>query len=308
MAAPLRLVFMGTSAFAVPILKGLANYRHPLGVVYTQPARPAGRGQQERRTPVHEAALALGLPVRTPVTLKDADAAPAMAAFDLDLAVVAAYGLLLPRAILTIPRLGCINVHGSVLPRWRGAAPIQRAIMAGDRTTGISLFQMEPGLDTGPVFSCRETEIGPREHAGELMDRLAAMASEMLPELLEQLVDGKAEAVPQPTEGITYASKILKEEARLDLGRPAIELDGKIRAIGDQLGCWVEARGERLVIVEAEPVAGQGEPGTVLDLPLIIACGEGALRVRSVKRAGRKAMSAADLQRGFALPLGSKVA
>lgn len=304
----LALLFMGSAAFAVPALEALARGPHRPLAVYTQPPRPAGRGMAERRTPVHEAALALGLPVRTPASLRDPAVLEELRAFAPDLAVVAAYGLLLPEAVLAVPRLGCLNLHASLLPRWRGAAPIQRAILAGDGETGVCLMRMEKGLDTGPVYACRRTPIGPRETAGELHDRLAAMAAELLLAELPAIAAGRAVPVPQPAEGATYAAKIGPEDQRLDFARSAVELDRRIRALSPAPGAYCRARGERLLVLEAEPVeAPPGAPGEVVALPLTVACGEGALALRRVQRAGRRAMDAPALQRGFPLPLGSRL-
>lgn len=299
----MRLIMMGTAPFAVPALEVLAAGPHEVVAVYTQPPRPAGRGHKLQQSAVHEAALRLGLPVHHPATLKDPAVQESFAAHRADLAVVAAYGLLLPRPVLAAPRLGCINLHGSILPRWRGAAPVQRAIMAGDGETGVCIFQMEPGMDTGPVFACRSTPIGPRDTSATLLDRLAGMAAGMLPELIQAIDAGTIAAVPQPEAGITHAPKIAREEARLDWSWPAERLDRMIRAIT----CWCEAQGERLTILEAEPVPGGGEPGRIVGLPLTVACGQGALRIAKAVRAGRKPMTAEELQRGFALPLGTRL-
>lgn len=305
---PLRLVLMGTSPFAVPALERLHAGPDRIEAVYTQPPRPAGRGMKERLSPVHAAALELGLPVLTPASLKDEATRTAFAALAPDLAVVAAYGLILPPAILATPRLGCINLHGSNLPRWRGAAPIQRAIMAGDATTGVDIFQMEAGLDTGPVLASRTVAIGRHETAGLLHDRLAALAADMLPPLLTDMAAGTAEARPQPAEGATYASKIQKDEGALDFSRPAAELDRHIRGLTPWPGCFAYLGGTRLGILTAEPVAGHGEPGAVIGLPLTVACGEGALRIASVQPAGKRPMPAEDFARGRRLEVGDRLA
>ncbi len=299
---------MGSAAFAVPALEALARSGQAIPLVLTQPPRPAGRGMSERRTPVHTAAERLGLPVATPATLREPGEQERLRALAPDLVVVAAYGLLLPEAVLAVPRLGCLNLHASLLPRWRGAAPIQRAILAGDRETGVCLMRMEKGLDTGPVYACRRTSIGPRETAGALHDRLATLAAELLLEMLPAIAAGTANPTPQPAEGVTYAAKIGPADQRLDFARAAVELDRQIRALSPTPGAWCLARGERLLVLEAEPVEGpKGAPGEVVGLPLTVACGEGALALRRVQRAGRKAMSAAELQRGFPLPLGSRL-
>jgi methionyl-tRNA formyltransferase len=303
----LRLVVMGTTGFAVPSLERLHGLGHEVAAVYTQPPRPAGRGQQPRRTALHEAAERLGLPVRTPRSLKDADAQAEFAALKADLAVVGAYGLLLPRPVLEAPRLGCINLHASLLPRWRGAAPIERALLAGDAVTGITIFRMEEGLDTGPVLAMRETPIGRQTTALELHRTLAELAASMLPEVVEGLASGRLEATPQPEAGVTYAGKLDREEGRLDFREPAARIERRLRALNPAPGCWCHALGERLLLLEGEVVDQQGEPGTVLGGPLVIACGEGALSVTRVQRAGRKAMTAAELQRGFPLPPGTRL-
>ncbi|SNB64361.1 methionyl-tRNA formyltransferase [Arboricoccus pini] len=305
---PLRLILMGTSPFAVPALRRLHAGPHRIEAVYTQPPRPAGRGMKERPSPVHEAALELGLPVLTPASFKTEAALAEFTALAADLAIVAAYGLILPRPVLSAPRLGCINLHGSNLPRWRGAAPIQRAIMAGDATTGVDIFQMEAGLDTGPVLASRTVTIGPHETAGFLHDRLAAIAADMLPSLLEGLANGTAQAIPQPSQGATYASKIQKDEGAIDFGQSAIEIDRRIRGLTPWPGCFAYLGKERLGILAAEPVAGSGEPGTVIELPLTVACGEGALRITSVQPAGKRPMPAEAFARGRRLGVSDRLA
>ncbi|HMR30929.1 MAG TPA: methionyl-tRNA formyltransferase [Geminicoccaceae bacterium] len=296
---------MGTSAFAVPAMRRLLDLGHVVPAVYTQPPRPAGRGQVPRRTPMHDAAEAMGLPVETPQTLKDPEVQRRFAAFGADLAVVGAYGLLLPQAILDAPRLGCINLHASLLPRWRGAAPIERAILADDHETGLAIFRMERGLDTGPVLAMRPTPIGDDDTAWTLHARLAEMAAEMLPGVVDDLLAGRAEARPQPEAGVTYATKLDKAEGRIDFGQPADMVARRLRALNPRPGCWCLARGERLSLIEGAAVDGRGDPGAVIGLPLTVACGSGALRLERVQRSGRKAMSAEELQRGFALPVGS---
>jgi len=299
---------MGSGGFAVPALEALARSGQVIPLVLTQPPRPAGRGMKTKRTPVHEAAEKLGLPVATPATLREPGEQERLRALAPDLVVVAAYGLLLPEPVLAIPPLGCLNLHASLLPRWRGAAPIQRAILAGDRETGVCLMRMEKGLDTGPLYACRKTPIGPRETAGSLHDRLATMAAELLLEMLPGIAAGTARPCPQPAEGVSYAAKIGAEDQRLDFARAAVELDRQVRALSPAPGAWCTARGERLLVLEAEPLEGpQGAPGEVVGLPLTVACGEGALALRRVQRAGRRAISAEELQRGFPLPLGSRL-
>lgn len=298
---------MGTSAFAVPALERLAGLPHGIVAVYTQPPRPAGRGQHERKSAVHEAADRLGLPARTPATLKDADAQAAFRALAADLVIVASYGLLLRRPILESPRLGCFNIHASLLPRWRGAAPIQRAIEAGDRTTGITLFRMEEGLDTGPVLLREAVEIGANETAGGLHDRLALLGASMLPRFIDGLVAGTLAEEAQDEALACYARKLDKAEARLDFQQPAETLARRIRAFDPWPGTWCMAGDERLAILAAEAIEGKGEPGTVVGPPLKIACGEGLLDVAQVRRQGRKAMTTAELQRGFPLPPGTRL-
>jgi methionyl-tRNA formyltransferase len=298
---------MGTAPFTVPTLERLHVLGHAIPAVYTQPPRPAGRGHKLQRSAVHEAAERLGLEVRTPRTLRDADVQAEFRALGADFAVVGAYGLLLPKPILDAPRLGCVNLHASLLPRWRGAAPIQRAILAGDTETGISLFRMEEGLDTGPVYAMRPTPIGPRTTAPELHDRLAALAAEMAPEVLDGIAAGTLVPVPQPEEGVTYAAKLRRDEGELDLAEPATLIERRLRALNPWPGRHTVFGGERLSLLEGEVVEGRGEPGTVIGLPLTIACGEGALRVTRVQRAGRRSMSPEELQRGFPIPVGSRL-
>jgi methionyl-tRNA formyltransferase len=298
---------MGTTGFVLPSLDALIAAGHEIVAVYTQPPRPAGRGHQLRRTPVHEAAERLGLEVRTPRTLKDPEAQAAFAALESDLAVVGAYGLLLPRPILAAPRLGCVNLHASLLPRWRGAAPIERAIFAGDAETGISIFHMEEGLDTGPVYAMLPLPIGPTTTAMELHERLAALAAEMIPGVVEGIAAGVIVAEPQPAAGVTYARKLAREEGRIDFTEPATQAERRLRALNPAPGCWCEAKGERLGLLAGSVVAGRGAPGTVLALPLTIACGEDALAITQVQRAGKRPMTAEELQRGFALPVGTRL-
>ncbi|HEX6012755.1 MAG TPA: methionyl-tRNA formyltransferase, partial [Geminicoccaceae bacterium] len=264
-------------------------------------------GHQLRRTPVHNAAASLGLAVRSPRTLRDPEAQQEFAALGADLAVVGAYGLLLPKPILDAPRLGCVNLHASLLPRWRGAAPIERAILAGDRETGISVFRMEEGLDTGPVLAARPLPIGPGATAPELHDHLARRAAEMLPGVVAGLAAGTLEATPQPETGITYARKIAREEGRLDFTEPAELIERRLRALNPSPGCWCVARGERLTLLAGRVVLGEGAPGTVIATPLTIACGQDALAVTLAQRAGRRPLPPEELQRGFPLPPGTRL-
>jgi len=298
---------MGTSAFAVPALEAMAALPHDLVAVYTQPPRPAGRGQKARQSPVHETAERLGLEVRTPASLKDEASQSAFRALNADIAIVASYGLILRRPILDAPRLGCFNLHASLLPRWRGAAPIQRAIEAGDRETGITIFRMEEGLDTGRMLRRAPLAIGPTETAASLHDRLATLAAEILPATLAAIESGTANAEPQDDSLACYAKKLDKAEARLDFTAPATLLERRIRAFDPWPGTWCLAGQERLNILEARVVPGSGDPGEVVGRPLQIACGEAVLDVTRIKRQGRKAMSAAELQRGFTIPLGMRL-
>jgi methionyl-tRNA formyltransferase len=300
----LRIVFMGTPAFAAVALKALVDAGHEVIAVYSQPPRPGGRrGLELQKSPVHALAEELGIAVRTPVSLKSADESAAFAAVKADVAVVAAYGLILPKAVLDAPRHGCLNIHASLLPRWRGAAPIQRAIMAGDARTGVTIMQMEEGLDTGPMLLKEELAIGADLNAGALHNALAEIGARLIARALDQLPNLKP--TPQPSDGITYAAKITKEECQIDWRRSAAELDRHIRGLSPAPGAFTEINGERLTILAADLAPGSGAPGTLLDDRLTIACGEGALRPTLVKRAGKRAMSAEEMLRGFAVPKGT---
>lgn len=293
----MKVVFMGTPEFSVPVLEALAQ-AHEIVCVYCQPPRPAGRGKAERPTPVHARALELGLPVRHPVSLRSETAAKDFAALGADVAVVVAYGLILPQTILDAPRFGCLNIHASLLPRWRGAAPIHRAIMAGDRETGICIMQMDAGLDTGPVLLRESLEIGSEETTASLHDKLSALGSRMIVQALGQL---PLPATPQSAEGVCYAAKIDKAEARVDWSRPSIEVDRQIRGLSPFPGAWCEVAGERVKLLGSRLAAGQGQPGQVL-AGLTIACGTGAVEITSAQREGKRAMQPADFLRGFTLP------
>jgi methionyl-tRNA formyltransferase len=305
----MRLVFMGSPDFAVPALAELMARGHQIACVYAQPPRPAGRGQQLRKTPVHVFAEAHGLEVRTPKSLKKAAEQEAFAALRPDLAVVAAYGLILPKAILDAPKHGCLNLHGSLLPRWRGAAPIQRAIMAGDPVTGVQAMRMEEGLDTGPVILSAETEIEIDDTAQTLHDRLAALGAPLIADAVALIEAGKAVETPQAEEGVTYAAKIDPAEARIDWSRPAREIDCQIRGLSPFPGAWFEAPGAngpvRVKALLSRLAAGEGAPGTLLDDHLRVACGDGALRLLRVQREGRQAMDAEDFLRGTEMPAGA---
>jgi methionyl-tRNA formyltransferase len=303
----LRLAFMGTPEFAVPTLVELIGQGHDIACVYSQPPRPKGRGLVSEPSPVHALALTHKIAVRTPVSLKDFAQQELFAALRVDAAVVVAYGLLLPNPILAAPRLGCFNLHGSLLPRWRGAAPIQRAIMAGDEETGVMSMRMAEGLDTGPVLMAERTRIG-RKTYGELHDELARLGADLMVRTLAALERATISEQAQPQAGVTYAKKILKEETRIDWTRPAREIDCLIRGLSPIPGAWTELKGERVKILNCEPVEGRGAPGTLLDDALTIACGTGALRLTRLQRPGKSAMDAGELLRGFALPRGTKFA
>lgn len=298
----MRIIFMGTPDFAVPTLRALAAAGHTVVAAYSQPPRPAGRGKKLQPSPVHLAAEALGIAVRTPASLKGAEEQEAMAALDADVAVVAAYGLILPQAVLDAPRLGCLNVHGSILPRWRGAAPVQRAILAGDEETGVTIMQMERGLDTGPMLAKVSTPVDGKT-AGALTEELAARGAALMVEVLADLPGHPP--VTQPEDGVTYAHKIDKAESRLDFTRAAVDVERQVRAFAPAPGAFFELDGERYRVLAAEVVAGAGVPGTALDDALTIACGTGALRPLIVQRAGRPAMDTAALLRGRAVPAGT---
>ena len=301
----MRLVFMGTPDFSVPVLDALVDAGHDIAAVYCQPPRPAGRGKKETPTPVHQRAVELGLPVRHPVSLKGPEAQAEFAALNADVAVVVAYGLILPQAVLDAPRLGCLNIHASLLPRWRGAAPIHRAIMAGDAETGICIMQMEAGLDTGPVLLREATPIGAEETTGQLHDRLSQMGARLIVDALARL-DGLVPHV-QPAEGVTYAAKIDKAEAAVDWTRPATQVDRLIRGLSPFPGAWVEVDGQRVKLLASRLADGAGAPGEVLDDALTVACGTGAVQLLRLQRAGRGAQDAAQFLRGMSLPKGSRL-
>ena len=301
---PLRLAFMGTPDFAVPTLAELLAQGHEIACVYSQPPRPKGRGLALESGPVHKFAAAAGLEVRTPLSLKDAEEQALFAALNLDAAVVVAYGLLLPKAILEAPTLGCFNLHGSLLPRWRGAAPIQRAVMAGDAQTGVMVMHMDEGLDTGPMLMAERVAVG-RKTSGDLALELSRLGADLMGRALGALERGQAGEQVQGTDGVTYAKKISKEEARIDWSQSAAIIDCHIRGLAPAPGAFTEIKGERLKILYAEPVNGKGVPGTVIGDDLTIACGQGALRLVKVQRAGGKAMDAGELLKGFALPAGT---
>jgi len=295
---------MGTPDFAVPALQALADAGHEIAAVYCQPPRPAGRGKKLRPSPVQARAEALGLEVRHPASLKGADEQAAFAALGADLAVVAAYGLILPQPILDAPARGCLNIHASLLPRWRGAAPIHRAIMAGDPETGICIMQMEAGLDTGPVLLREATPIGPEETTAELHDRLAAVGARLVVDALSRL--DTLEPQPQPEEGVTYATKIDKAEAQVNWAAPAPQVARLIRGLSPFPGAWTMHDGTRLKLLGARPAEGAGRPGEVLD-GTRIACGAGAVELTRLQREGRAAQDAASFLLGHPLPPGTRL-
>jgi methionyl-tRNA formyltransferase len=300
----MRIAFMGTPAFAVPPLEALLAAGHEVVAAYCQPPRPAGRGKALRPSPVQARAQAAGIAVRTPISLRDAEAQAAFAGLGLDVAVVAAYGLILPEPILQAPRLGCLNVHGSLLPRWRGAAPVQRAILAGDTVTGVTIMGMERGLDTGPMYARRETAIDAKT-AGELTDELAAIGASLMVEVLENLADRAP--TPQPGDGVTYAAKTEKHEARIDFAQSAEAVERQVRAFNPVPGAWFEYAGERIKLLAAKVAGGAGDAGTVLDNALMIACGSGAIVPTLIQRSGRGPMTPAELLRGFPIPAGASL-
>ena len=293
----MRVIFMGTPDFSVPALRAIAA-RHEVVAVYSQPPRAAGRGQKPRPSPVQRAAEELGLAVRVPERLKSVEDQAEFAALGADVAVVVAYGLILPQPVLDVPRLGCLNIHASLLPRWRGAAPIHRAIMAGDAETGVAIMQMEAGLDTGPVLAEARTAIGPQDTTADLHDRLAGMGAALISETLERL---PLAAAAQAAEGVTYAAKIDKAEARIDWSRPATEIDRLIRGLSPFPGAWCLIGEERVKLLRSRLVAGSGVPGQVLG-GFSIACGQGAIEVLEAQREGKRPMPAEEILRGLSLP------
>ncbi|HQU67785.1 MAG TPA: methionyl-tRNA formyltransferase [Albidovulum sp.] len=294
----MRIVFMGTPEFSVPALEALVA-AHEVICVYTQPPRPAGRGKKDRPSPVQARADELGLPVRHPVSLKGVEAQAEFAALGADVAVVVAYGLILPQAVLDAPAKGCLNIHASLLPRWRGAAPIHRAIMAGDAETGVCIMQMEAGLDTGPVLLTERLVIGAEETTEELHDRLSGLGARAILAALDRLSD--LVPVPQPEAGVTYAAKIDKAEARIDWSRPAPDVDRLIRGLSAFPGAWTEIGGERVKLLRSRLAMGQGAPGAVLT-GFTIACGTGAVEVTEAQREGKRPMPSSEVLHGLTLP------
>jgi methionyl-tRNA formyltransferase len=301
----MRIIFMGTPEFAVPALVALVEAGHEVVAAYTQPPRPGGRrGRELTPSPIHREAQARGIAVRHPASLKNAQEQADFAALEADIGVVAAYGLILPQAVLDAPKLGCLNIHASILPRWRGAAPIQRAILAGDPTTGVTIMQMEAGLDTGPMLATLRTVIQ-RKTAGELTEELAQRGSQLLVGTIRDLKNHRK--VPQPEDGVTYAKKIDKAETRLDFTQDAEQVERQVRAFAPSPGAFFELEGERFKVLAAEVAQGSGTPGAVLDDGLTIACGDGAIRPVTVQRAGRPAMPTTELLRGKPVPPGTQL-
>ena len=314
MTNPLRIAFMGSPSIAQGVLEALIAAGHDVACVYSQPPRPSGRGQKLTPTPVHAYADARGLEVRTPKSLKKPEEQAAFAALNLDAAVVVAYGLILPQPILDAPRLGCLNLHASILPRWRGAAPIQRAIMAGDTETGIDAMMMEAGLDTGPVLASVRTPITPQDTAGTLHDRLAVLAAELAPRALAGLADGSLTPQPQTEAGMTYAAKLTAEDTRIDWTRPAAEVDCRIRGLAPAPGAWCEAdlgQGHirlKVLFSELTNLWNPAPPGTLLDEHLAVACGDGrAVRLLKLQKPGGKPLGARDFLSGTPLAAGNKL-
>jgi methionyl-tRNA formyltransferase len=307
----LRIVFMGTPDFSVPMLAEIIGAGHEVVAAYSQPPRPAGRGNQERKSPVHVYAEAAGLPVHTPKSLRHAEAQAIFSAHKADVAVVVAYGLILPKPVLAAPAYGCLNMHASSLPRWRGAAPIQRAIMAGDTSTACMVMQMDEGLDTGPVCLAEQVPIAPDMTAGQLHDTLSARGASLMVRALAALERGSLKSTPQPAEGITYAAKIDKAEAHIDFNKAAAEVHNHIRALSPFPGAWLEVNGERVKVLRTavEPDAPSAAPGHVARAAddLVVACGHGAVSLLELQRAGKKPMRAQDFLRGFALQPGTRL-
>jgi methionyl-tRNA formyltransferase len=299
----LRLAFMGTPQFSVPTLEALVAAGHEVVCAYSQPPRPAGRGQKLQASAVQGAAERLQIPVRVPTSLKGADEQSAFAALGLDAAVVVAYGLLLPKPILDAPRLGCFNLHASLLPRWRGAAPIHRAVMAGDAETGVMVMRMEEGLDTGPILATRRCPITDETTMGDLQDVLSREGARLMVEAL----GGDLRAVAQGADGVTYAKKIVPEEAKIDWTRPAREVLRHVHGLNPAPGAWTMAGDARLKILRARLTPGGGVAGTVIASPFVVACGEGALEVVELQRAGRGAQGVDEFRRGFPLAVGTRL-
>ena len=298
----MRVAFMGTPEFSVPALSALIEAGHEIACVYSQPPRPAGRGHKKRLSPIQELAESLDLDARQPSSLGENTVQAEFSSLNADVAVVVAYGLILPKPILSAPRLGCLNIHASLLPRWRGAAPIQRAILAGESETGITIMQIDDGLDTGPILAVERVPITKKTTASNLHDELANIGARLIVEVLS---DDLPSPVSQPEEGVTYAQKLDRAEGRIDWTRTSSEIDRRVRALNPWPGVWCELNSERLQILSVKPVNGSGVPGTVIAEPLIVACGEGALQIDQVQRAGRSKMLTADFVRGYPVPIGT---
>ena len=298
----MRVAFMGTPEFSVPALSALIEAGHEIACVYSQPPRPAGRGHKRRLSPIQELAESLDLDARQPSSLGEKTVQAEFLSLNADVAVVVAYGLILPKPILSAPRLGCLNIHASLLPRWRGAAPIQRAILAGESETGITIMQIDDGLDTGPILAVERVPITKKTTASNLHDELANIGARLIVEVLS---DDLPFPVSQPEEGVTYAQKLDRVEGRIDWTRASSEIDRRVRALNPWPGVWCELNSERLHIFSVKPVNGSGVPGTVIAEPLIVACGEGALQIDQVQRAGRSKMPTADFVRGYPVPIGT---
>ena len=304
---PFRLIFMGTPDFAVPTLIELAARGHEIAAVYTRAPKPAGRGMDVQHTPVEREALRLALPVFTPKTLKDSDAEQTFRAHNADAAIVVAYGLILPKPVLEAPRLGCFNVHASLLPRWRGAAPINRAIMAGDRESGVTIMKMDEGLDTGAMAMADRIPIGADMTAGELHDALSRLGADLILRTLAAAERGSLSLTPQPTAGVNYAEKISKNETRIDWTKPWKQVHDHIRGLSPFPGAWFELDGIRVKVLRSTKGEGAGAPGTVLGNKLTIACGDGAAQLVQVQRAGKQPMSAEEFLRGTPVKTGTRV-
>ena len=306
----MRLAFMGTPAFAAPVLSELVAAGHDIAAVYSRAPTPSGRGHKLQPSPVHKLAEELGLEVRTPKNFKATETVEAFSTLDLDAAIVVAYGLILPQALLDAPRHGCLNLHASLLPRWRGAAPIQRAIMAGDKVTGVQVLRMEAGLDTGPVLLSETVEIASTDTAARLQDKLSIVAAGLAPRALAALSRGALVETPQAEDGVTYAHKISSDEARVDWSRPAAAVDCHIRGLSPFPGAWFEAKGERVKVLMSSVLQDSGAPGEVLkaDGRVVVACGDGAVSLATLQRAGKRAQDAETFLRGFSLAPGDRLA
>jgi methionyl-tRNA formyltransferase len=304
----MRLIFMGTPDFAVPTLVELAARGHDIAAVYTRAPKPAGRGMDVQRTPVEQEARRLGLAVHTPGTLKNEDAEAAFRAHDADAAVVVAYGLILPKSVLEAPRLGCLNIHASLLPRWRGAAPINRAIMAGDTESGVTIMKMDEGLDTGAIAMAERTPIGADMTAGDLHDVLSRLGADLMLRALAAAERGSLTLTPQPDKGVTYAGKISKNETRIDWSKSWKDVHDRIRGLSSFPGAWFEVDGVRIKVLRSTKGEGSGPAGTALDDKLTVACGAGAVRLMLVQRAGKQPMSADEFLRGTPVKPGARVA